>query len=102
LNGSSRHITLIKTELRCGEGIVVMGAQGYLPEFNRIVPGGCVVVFFWGSEPSLYNGGHAKAILTTTAFKATVSTKKQALIQSDKFNDKVSTSNQKKLQTGNQ
>jgi len=84
INGSVWPVQLLHSEMQYGKGISVLGGLGYTPESRTLQPGGSLIIFLWGDHPSLFNSGHAKALVSTTAFSATVSTRRVTI---DSIND---------------
>jgi hypothetical protein len=53
-----------------------MGSEvtmGYEAESRAIAPGGSAIVFIWAFSPSPIEMGHIEAVISTSAFSATVS-----------------------------
>jgi hypothetical protein len=77
VNGSSQPVKLDRLKLLKGRSMVTVGVFSY-DEKNQVVEseGGAVLIIFWGDYWIPNDSGHAKAVIETSRFHVTLSTKK--------------------------
>jgi hypothetical protein len=78
VNYSQHHVQILGTDLKEGSDLRLFGvATGYDQDSRSILPnGGAVLIFAFGYTPSLTDLAHVKMHISTTAFSANVSTRK--------------------------
>jgi hypothetical protein len=79
INRSSAPVQILRTEVTEGRNVHIYGVgggAGYDAESRSIMPNGVAVVFAYGFRPSIVDKAHVKVCVFTSAFTATVATRK--------------------------
>jgi hypothetical protein len=76
LNSARTSIQIKQLKMVKGRDYRFFGEGGYRSDSKLVLPGGFVVIFAYSYAPSLLDNAHVKLSLSTTAFNAVISTKK--------------------------
>jgi hypothetical protein len=76
-------------KLKEGKSMRTFGSIGYDSDSHCIKPGGFVMLFGFGFLPTILDLAHVKLFITTSAFTATVATRKDRTVM-DQVNQEFS------------